>query len=104
MTQKPFPAIDLSDRIARESALISSLTDLDPDGEWQLHPIYQRRQQQRYGGITISEMDQLLIDLETAVKAIPLEQIRHWLETTRHQKPEDDAQTPSHEPATAPLA
>lgn len=104
MTVKPqasFPNIDFSDRIAAESALILILTDIDPDGRWQDHELYQRRRQRRYGSLTIGEMDQLIGYLSECCDQLTAAQYRHWL-TTRHQPPEDDAPTftelPQHHP------
>lgn len=107
MTQKAiasFPNIDLSDRLARESVLLEQLTDLDPDGRWKSHELYQRRRQRRYGGLTIGQMDDLLDYLESEINQIPPERIRQWL--TRHQEPEveDDAQTQSIQPTETPMA
>jgi hypothetical protein len=92
MTLSPaddFPTIDHSDRIAAESALIRLLTDLDPDGRWQSHALYQRRRQRRYSGLTIGEMDQLIGYLEECREQLTPAQYRHWL-TTRPAPTEDD--------------
>jgi hypothetical protein len=101
MTAKPTDTIDHSDRLAYESFLITHLTDLDPDGRWKEHELYQRRRKHRYGGLTIGEMDDLLDYLEECREQLTAGQYRHWL-TTRHQPLEDDAPTftelPQHQP------
>lgn len=81
---------DHSDRLAYESFLITHLTDLDPDGRWTEHDLYQRRRQRPYGGLTVREFDLLLCHLEDAIDALPPSAYLNWL-TTRHQPPEDDA-------------
>lgn len=101
--QKPTDTIDHSDRLAYELALIITLTDLDPDGRWQEHELYQFRRQHRYGGLTVTQHNELLDHLEECRDQLTLEHYRNWL-ATRHQQAEDDAQTQSLEPTQTPMA
>jgi hypothetical protein len=102
MTAIPTDPIDHSDRLAYESFLIKHLTDLDPDGRWTEHELYQRRQNHRYGGLTVREFDLLLCHLEDTIDALPNAAYTDWL--TRHQQEKEDAQDPSNEPAPTAMA
>lgn len=97
-----FPNIDFSDRIAAESALIRILTDIDPDGRWKSHELYQRRRACRYGGLAIGEMDRLIGYLEGCREQLTPEQYRHWLTTQVATAPEITDPTWSMEDDDAP--
>lgn len=91
MSQKPLPSIDYidhSDRLAYESALIQHLTDLDPDGRWKSHELYQLRRQRKYGGLTVGQMDDLLDHLNQAIQDLTPDHYRRWL--AARTVPEED--------------
>lgn len=102
--QLPYlPDDERHDLIAYESFLIRILTDLDPNGLWQSHELYQARRKRRYGGLTVGQFHQHLDLLEAAIDQLTPEHYRQWL-ATRHQEPQDDAQTESIESAKTPMA